>query len=64
MGQLLGDGADDLDVDGFGQPRQFFERIPRRPRLSGFFDGDQEGMLGGSVGGKKFAGYGAPRNGR
>src|SRR5215213_9875268 len=51
MGELLGHGSDDLDVDGFGQPRQFFQRIGGSPRLILALDGDQEGMFSGAVGG-------------
>ena len=51
MGELLGHRAYDLDVDGFGQPRQFFQRVGGSPGLVLMLDGDQEGMFGGAVGG-------------
>ena len=40
MGELLRYRANDLDVDGFGQPRQFFQRIGGSPRLILTLDGD------------------------
>ena len=51
MRELLRYRADDLDVDGFGQPRQFFQRIGSRPGLILTLDGDQKGMFGWAVGG-------------
>src|SRR4051812_15148305 len=49
MGELLRYRADDLDVDGFGQPRQLFQRIGGSPGLILTLDGDQEGMFGWAV---------------
>ena len=51
MRELLGDRAYDLDVDGLGQARQLFQRIGGSPGLILAFDGDQESMFGGAVGG-------------
>jgi hypothetical protein len=51
MRELLGDRAYDLDVDGFGQPRQFFQRIGGRPGLVLTLDGDEKSVFGGAVGG-------------
>jgi hypothetical protein len=51
MRELLGHRAHDLDVDGFGQPRQFFQRIGGSPGLILALDGDQEGMFGWTAGG-------------
>jgi len=51
MCELLGYRADDLDVDGFSKPRQFFQRIGGCPGLVLTLDGDQEGMFGWAVGG-------------
>jgi hypothetical protein len=51
MGELLRYRANDLDVNGFGQPRQFFQRIGGSPRLILTLDGDQERMFGWAVGG-------------
>jgi hypothetical protein len=51
MRELLGYRADNLDLDGFSQPRQFFQRIGGSPRLILTLDGDQERMFGWAVGG-------------
>src|SRR5215218_8298675 len=51
MRELLGYRADNLDLDGFSQPRQFFQRIGGSPRLILTLDGDQEGMFGWAGGG-------------
>jgi hypothetical protein len=52
VGELLGDRPDDFDVDRLGQPGQLFERIGGGPGLSGALDGDEQGVLGGTVGRK------------
>jgi hypothetical protein len=44
--QLLRDGADDLDVDGLGQPGKLLERVLGGPRLSVGLDGDEQRALG------------------
>jgi hypothetical protein len=49
VGELLGDGADDFDVDRLRQPGQLLQRIGRRPGLAWALDGDEEGVLGRSV---------------
>jgi hypothetical protein len=51
MRELLRYRTHDLDVDGLGQPRQFFQRIGGSPGLILPLDGDQEGMFGRAVGG-------------
>jgi hypothetical protein len=51
MGELLGYRADDLDVDGFGEPCQLFQGVGGCPGLMLTLDGDQEGMFGWAVGG-------------
>ena len=50
MRELLCYRADDLNVDGFGQPRQFFQRIGGRPGLILTLDGDQESLFSWAVG--------------
>ena len=51
MGELLGYRAHDLDVDGFGQPRQLFQGIGGCPGLIRMLDGDQKGLFSWAVGG-------------
>jgi hypothetical protein len=51
MRELLGYRADDLDVDGFGEPCQLFQGVGGCPGLMLTLDGDQEGMFGWAVGG-------------
>jgi hypothetical protein len=52
VGESLRDRPDDLDVDGFGEAGQLFQRVGGRPGLTRPLDGDQERMLGGAVGGE------------
>jgi hypothetical protein len=49
--EFLGYRAHDLDVDGFGQPRQLFQGIGCCPGLILTLDGYQEGLFGWAVGG-------------
>jgi hypothetical protein len=51
MRELLSYRAHDLDIDGFGQPRQLFQGIGCRPGLILTLDGDQESLFSWAVGG-------------
>jgi hypothetical protein len=62
MGEFLGDGANDLDVDRLGQASQFFQRVGRRPGLSRSLDRDQQRLLGRAVGGEWDASNGSLLN--
>jgi hypothetical protein len=52
MSELLGDRADDLDVDRLGQSGKFLERVGGSPGLRRALDGDQQRVLGRVVGGE------------
>jgi hypothetical protein len=56
--QLLGDGADDLDVDGAGQPLQLAQRVLDGPEVVRLVevDSEQEGPLLGALGGVRALG--------
>ena len=58
MAQLLGDRADDLDIDRLGQARQLFERVLHIPGVAVFVDGDQESMFDWPAGGHAVVGNG------
>ena len=51
VGELLGHRADNLDVDRLCQSGQLLERVGGLPGLPGLFDGDEQGVLDGTVGG-------------
>jgi hypothetical protein len=51
MGEFLGYGADNLDVDRLRESGQLFERVAGLPGLSRLLDGNEQRVLGRTVSG-------------